>query len=189
VSNLFSNYLVKAFTVLKLLVLLSLMSFNATGQTIQTSDAQKSVARQKGLYIYQFLKNVEWPKELLSGDLIVGVYGDENVFQQLSKACTGKFIGSHKLKVVRYISITEINDECHFLYVAENKSAQVSAIAKKNSRNTLIIGNKVGLLSSGAIINFIVKDKRLAFEINKTNAIKANLTFSELLSKLAVNVI
>jgi hypothetical protein len=181
--------MVKVIAVLKLIVLLTTVTFSVSAQTVQTEDAKKSVARQKGLYIYQFLKNVEWPKELLSGDLIVGVYGDENVFQQLSNVCSGKFIGSHKLKVIRYISNTEINKECHFLYVAENKSNQVSAVAKKNGSSTLIIGNKIGLLSSGAIINFIVKDNKLAFEINKTSATKANLTFSQLLSKLAINVI
>lgn len=187
--NLFNNSLVKVLRILNLFVLLTCVSFSASAQTVQTADAKKSVARQKGLYIYQFLKNVEWPKEVLNGDLVVGVYGDENVFQQLSKACTGKYIGSHELKVIRYISNTEIKKNCHFLYVSENKSTQVSAIAKKNGSSTLIIGNKIGLLSSGAIINFIVKDNKLAFEINKTSATNANLTFSQLLSKLAVNVI
>lgn len=186
---LFSDSFVKVIVVLKLIVLLTTVSFSVSAQTVETSEAKKSVARQKGLYIYQFLKNVEWPNELLSGDLIVGVYGDENVFQQLSKTCSGKFIGSHKLKIIRYISNTEINKDCHFLYLAENKSVQVSAIAKITGNSTLIIGNKTGLLSLGAIINFIVKDNKLAFEINKTSATKANLTFTKLLSKLAINVI
>ena len=95
----------------------------------------------------------------------------------------------HKIKVVRYISATEVTKECHLLYVSENKSSQVGAIHKKNGSKTIIIGNKIGLLSSGAIINFIIKANKLEFEINKTNAEKSNLTFSQLLSKLAINVI
>ena len=184
--NLCSYSIVKVVVVLKLIVFLA--SIPVSAQVAQTEDAKKSVARQKGLYIYQFLKNIEWPSDLVKEELLVGVYGDENVFQQLSRTCSGKYIGNQKLKIVRYISNTEITKDCHLLYVAENKSAQVSVIAKKNGLNTLIIGNKSGLLSSGAIINFIIKNNRIAFEINKTEAQKANLTFSLLLSKLAVNV-
>ena len=109
--------MVKVIAVLKLIVLLTTVTFSVSAQTVQTEEAKKSVARQKGLYIYQFLKNVEWPKELLSGDLIVGVYGDENVFQQLSNVCSGKFIGSHKLKVIRYISNTEINKALYYTHL------------------------------------------------------------------------
>jgi hypothetical protein len=181
--------IVKVLAVVKLLVLLTVLPLCVNAQSSQTEEAKKYVAKQKGLYIYQFLKNIEWPKELIAGDLIVGVYGDENIFQQLSSTCSGKFIGNHKIKVVRYISATEVTKECHLLYVSENKSSQVGAIHKKNGSKTTIIGNKIGLLSSGAIINFIIKANKLQFEINKTNAEKSKLTFSQLLSKLAVNVI
>ena len=63
----------------------------------------------------------------------------------------------------------------------------MSSISAKNGKSTIIIGNKNGLLSSGAIINFIVKANKLAFEINKTKADIFKLTFSQLLLKLAVN--
>ena len=181
--------IVKVFAVVKLLVFLALLPICVGAQSTQTEEAKKYVAKQKGLYIYQFLKNIEWPKELLTGDLVVGVYGDENVFQQLSSTCSGKFIGNHKIKVIRYISATEVTKECHLLYVSENKSSQLAAIHKINGANTIIIGNKTGLLSSGAIINFIIKANKLAFEINKTAADKLKLTFSQLLIKLAINVI
>ena len=179
--------LVKAFAVILLLAFLVATPLCISAQSYQTEEAKKSVARQKGLYIYQFLKNIEWPKGVISDELVVGVYGDEYVFKQLSTSCSGALIGSHKIKIVRYISATEVTKGCHILYVSENKSSQVSSISAKNGKSTIIIGNKNGLLSSGAIINFIVKANKLAFEINKTKADIFKLTFSQLLLKLAVN--
>jgi len=146
----------------------------------QTNDAAKANAKLKGMFVYQFAKNVDWPKEDKTGDFIIGVYGDETIYKQLSTSYTGKLIGGQPIKVIRYISSSEI----------KSKSSQVEAISKKiKSNNSLVITNKNGLLTSGSIINFIVKQNKLTFEINKSKAEKTNLIIGQTLTKLAANVL
>ena len=155
----------------------------------QTNDAAKANAKLKGMFVYQFAKNVDWPKEDKTGDFIIGVYGDETIYKQLSTSYTGKLIGSQPIKVIRYISSSEIKS-CHILYISESKSGQVEAISKQiKSNNSLVITNKNGLLSSGSLINFIVKQNKLTFEINKSKAEKTNLIIGQTLTKLAANVL
>ena len=146
-------------------------------------QANIGFARIKGMRIYNFLKEIEWANRV-PGDWVVGFYGDEDVFQQLSWF-SGKFIGNDKIKVVRYNSLYEITKDCHFLYVSENKSSQLASIHKKIGDRTIVIGNKIGMLSSGAIINFIIKSNKSTYQINQLAADKLGVKFSQLHIALA----
>ena len=46
--------------------------------------------------LYNFIKYVQWPNESEPGDFVVGVIGDENVFNTLKTWYDGKAKGSKK---------------------------------------------------------------------------------------------
>jgi len=154
----------------------------------QVDDATKAHNKIKGIYMYQFAKLINWPKEYRSGDFVIGVYGDEELYQQMHSAYTDKLIGNQKIKVNRYISSAEISN-CHLLYLSDNKSESLIKIKKKNKTKTIIVGQQEGLLDKGAAINFVIKDSRIKFEINKTSVDKQGLIFGQTLIKLASNIL
>jgi len=154
----------------------------------QVDDATKAHNKIKGIYMYQFAKLINWPKEFRSGDFIIGVYGDEPLYKQMSSAYNDKLIGNQKIKVDRYISTSEISN-CHILYVSEKKIGNLEKIRKKNKTKTIIVGQQEGLLSKGAAINFVIKDSRIKFEINKTSVDKQGLIFGQTLIKLASDIL
>lgn len=153
------------------------------------SSAAKANNKIKGIYVYQFAKNVDWPQKYKTGDFTIGVLGDKSFYQQLKNAYAGKQIGGQKIEVVFYSSIDVVKSP-HLLYVSPyNKQVAISLAKKLKKDKTLIIGEEKGLLNNGVIINFLSKDNKLAFEISKSNAKKKELIISQTLTRLAVDVL
>lgn len=161
----------------------------ATTTNYSQSSASKANNKIKGIYVYQFAKNVDWPQKYKSGDFSIGVLGDKSFYEQLKQSYTGKLIGGQKIEVVFYNSTEEVKNP-HLLYVSPYDKKIAIELAKKLKKDkTLIIGEEKGLLNDGIIINFLSKDSKLAFEISKSNAQKKELIISQTLTRLAVDVL
>jgi len=155
----------------------------------QNDAASKANYKIKGIYVYQFAKNVDWPKKDKEGDFTIAVFGDEVFYNQLKTAYTGKNIGSQKISVVFYKSISDVKTP-HLLYVSPYNRKTAIALAKKlKNDKTLVVGEDKGLLRDGVIINFVAKNSKLAFEVSEVNAKKKELIISQTLAKLAIVVI
>ncbi len=143
----------------------------------------------KALYIYTFATLVEWPTSKRSGDFVIGVYGSQvAVYNELIKKYSGKSIGSQKIVISKFKSKAAITN-CHILFVCEENTADISSLASTYAKeSTLIVGERVGALSKGAIINFIVDGNQQKYEINKTNAKNHDLVITNKLSDLAISV-
>jgi len=155
----------------------------AFGQPNSFDEAAKNQAKNMSKRLFFMMKYTDWPKNHKSGDFVIGVYGDEILYKEVSSSHNGTSKGSQKIKVVRYISLNEISD-CHLLYVAKSKSDYIDQINKKlNHNKTLLITNKSGLLDKGPTINLIPVNGRLKWEINLTKAKKYNFIIGEDLKK------
>ncbi len=153
------------------------------------SSATKANNKIKGIYVYQFAKNVDWPQKYKVGNFTIGVLGDKSFYEQLKGAYTGKQVGGQKIEVVFYSSVDKVGSP-HLLYVSPYNKQTAIALAKKLKKDkTLIIGEEKGLLNNGIIINFLSRDNKLAFEISKSNAKKKELVISQTLTRLAVDVL
>jgi hypothetical protein len=153
------------------------------------SGASKANNKIKGIYVYQFAKNVDWPQKYKSGEFSIGILGDKSFYDQLKQSYTGKLIGGQKIEVIFYNSISEVKSP-HLLYVSPYDKKIAIELAKKLKKDkTLIIGEEKGLLEDGIIINFLSRDSKLAFEISKSNAQKKELIISQTLTRLAVDVL
>ncbi len=148
--------------------------------------AQKE--RFEAIYIYNFTKKIEWPKEVGSGDFIIGILGDSKIIPELAKVAKVKKVGSRIIAIKKYSTVSEIGN-CHILYIPTDESNNISKAKEKlNSTPTLIVANKKGMAKLGAAINFIELKGKLKFELNKSNAIKRGLKISADLEKLAIIV-
>ncbi len=130
--------------------------------------------RFKALFLYNFTKYIEWPKEFRKGDFVIGILGSSKVTERLETIAKRKTAGSQKIIVTEYSSLEEIKN-CHILYLAPSKSREFYKVLKKFESNTLIVTDKVGLGKKGAGINYILDDGNLVFEISKKNINKRGL--------------
>lgn len=145
-------------------------------------------SKMKAIFIMNFTKLIEWPKSYREGNFVVGVIGDSPLFIELSKMAKTKKVANQSLKIIKFGDIKEIS-KCHILYVSKNKSQDISSIVKKVKANsTLIITETQGLVDKGSGINFIIKNNRQKFELNKKNVEKYKLKISSNLEALAFTV-
>src|SRR5687767_16022308 len=71
--------------------------------------------------LYNFIKYVQWPNESDAGEFVVGVIGDENVFNTLKTWYDGKPKGSKKYVIKKLASPAEAGD-CQVVYIGKSKS-------------------------------------------------------------------
>ncbi|MEO7144602.1 MAG: YfiR family protein [Bryobacteraceae bacterium] len=145
----------------------------------------------KAAFVYNFAKFVEWPPPV-DGPAGFCVFGEATVFSALEQVVRGKLIAGRTVEVKRLKQVEDPRRECQILFIAggDAGSAQerAAALAEGSSAGVLTIGESDGFLESGGIINFLLKDKKVRFEINLAAARKARLTISSKLLQLAADV-
>lgn len=145
-------------------------------------------AKIKAVYIFNFTKYIEWPKEYRESDFIIGVLGDSPLYSELEGMAVSKKVFGQKIEVRKFKSAAEIG-KCHMLYVARDAADPLnSVIGKVKEYSTLLITDKEGLAKQGSAINFVVLQNRQKFELNQSNALKYNLKVSNSLEALAIIV-
>ena len=151
------------------------------------SSAQERATHEiHAAMLYNFIKYVQWPNETEPGDFVVGVIGEENVFNTLKSWYDGKPKGTKKYVIKKLASATEAGD-CQVVYVGKSKSKEFENI--KNSvagKSVLTITDGNGLGQKGSCINFKVIDGKLKFELNQGVLSTANLKVSGQLTSMAI---
>ncbi len=137
-------------------------------------------------YIYNIIKYVNWPESYKTGNFVIGVLGSSSMTVELKKLAATKKVFSQPISVVEFNSTAEIS-KCHVLYISNQYSSLIKEIlANVGSNATLIIGESPGLATSGAAINFIVKDDALGFELNETSMKRRGLQVDSKLKFLSL---
>lgn len=144
----------------------------------------------KALYLYNFATLIDWPDDYKKGEFVIGTLaGTSDVYDQLVTKFSGKAIGSQSISIKKYSSKTEI-EKAHILFIAEDKSDQLTALTSQlKSKSTLIVTEKDGYLSKGAVINFVLDGSKQTYEISLPNAKKYNLVIATKLTSLAHKVV
>lgn len=136
--------------------------------------------------LYNFIKYVQWPDEGAGGEFVVGVIGDDNVYNTLKQWYDGKPKGSKKYIIKKLASPAEASS-CHVVYLGKTKMNQFDNV--KNSvtgHSVLTITDGNGLGQKGSCINFKVVDGKLRFELNQGVVSDSNLKVSGQLSSMAI---
>jgi len=136
--------------------------------------------------LYNFIKYIQWPNEGEAGEFVVGVIGDENVFNTLKAWYDGKPKGSKKYVIKKLGSPAEASD-CQVVYVGKSKNKEFDAIKTSTTgKSILTITDGNGLGQKGSCINFKVVDGKLKFELNQATVTGSNLKVSSQLSSMAI---
>ncbi len=171
----------------KIIVIILTNLFAIAGVKAQDKD-RKTRANLKAIYVYNFATLVDWPSKYKTGNFTIGVMGDDDLYDLLIRKYSSKSVGSQPMKIKKFVFKADA-ERCHIIFVGESKSYLVPALAQKfKAHSTLIVSEKNGMLESGSIINFIVRDNKQAYELSKTNASRHKLTVGKTLTNLASNI-
>jgi hypothetical protein len=162
-----------------ILIFGSLLCFGVRAQERPTHEIHAAM-------VYNFIKYVQWPDEGQAGDFVVGVIGDDNVFNTLKQWYDGKPKGSKKYVIKKLAAAAEAGD-CQVVYVGKAKSKEFENVKTSTTgKSILTVTDGNGLGQKGSCINFKVIDGKLKFELNQGTVTSANLKVSSQLSSMAI---
>ncbi|MFY8185264.1 MAG: YfiR family protein [Bacteroidia bacterium] len=147
--------------------------------------AQSTNYKAYSLYVYNFMKYVEWPEEESKGDFIVGLIGDSKIKEDLSVLANNKKLKGRKIVFKVFDKVEDIT-YCHLIYVSSSKSSSIKVINKKfANKPLLIVGEREESVYKGAALSFLTTDEdELKFDINKKEIESHKLKISSSLIKL-----
>lgn len=144
----------------------------------------------KAAFLFNFAKFVEWPAESLSGDspFTVGIIGDDPFGGVIDQAMNGKVINGRQIQLKR-LKLGQNLRECHILFISSSEKKKIAQIVDTlRGANTLTVGECDAFAQQGGMINSIMEDNRVRFEINTAYAEQAGLKISSKLLTLAKTV-
>jgi len=140
----------------------------------------------KAAYLYNFGRYVDWPQQ--SGDVVIGVLGHDPIVEVLEKTISGKTINGRAYRV-RVFTSGEHLDHCDILYVPRSETRQAPSILMAISgKPTLTVSDLENFSKNGGIIEFLLIDDTVKFDINLVAAEKSGLKISSELLGVAHSV-
>jgi hypothetical protein len=174
----------------KLLPFIFILIFTVAVQSnAQVAQSGKSYQeRSAAMYIYNFTRYFEWPAESKNGDFVIAVVGDNQLHSELANIVEGRMVGNQRIVVQNHRNANDVSN-CHILFLAENPSRRMNNVVEQmNGFPTLFITSLDGATRNGSVINFIVRDQTMRFELHRSNAAVKGLQVDSRLDNLAIVV-
>jgi len=142
--------------------------------------------RAKAGFLYNFIAFTEWPARVGS-PLPLCVYGASPFGIELA-SLEGKSVGGRILTVRNPASIEQLKG-CRVVFVADSVIDNLPRILEAvRDEPVLVVADSRGALDAGVGINMLVRQNKIAFEVNLAAARRAELNLSSKLLRLASEV-
>jgi hypothetical protein len=146
-----------------------------------------NVSQAQTLFIYNFSRMIQWPAGNQSGDFIIGVVGNNELYHELATFVANKKVGTQSIVVKKFDDPQSIS-RCHIVFVGNGKVTRFGEIVSRlQGTNCLIITERKGMVNSGSAIDFFIVEDKLKYAFNQDNAEKYNLTVSKSLKDMSYN--
>jgi hypothetical protein len=184
-----------------IVVLLLLIGLQACAESTSSREY-----KLKAAYLYNFIRFVEWPKERMADanePVIIGVIGKSpfgSAFEPIKdekakgrKVIIKWFKGLKELKEYDKAEMDQtIKDirKCHLLFICSSEEKTLKEIMDwVKGYSVLTVAGMPDFLESGGMINLIVEEDKIRFEINNFTANQTKLKISSQLLKVAKRVV
>src|ERR1700733_3627435 len=162
-----------------------------TGEKIkaQTMDEEYRV---KAAFIFHFAQLVDWPPEKRTGpdnSLVLCTLGQDPFQGLLEDTVAGKAIGNRILRV-RHLGEPQDMQACQIVFLGRAQTKRIPMLVSNlHNAPVLTVGETAGFLDAGGMIDFLLEDKKLSFEVNLEAAESADLKIGSRLLVLAQRVV
>lgn len=142
----------------------------------------------KAAFLYHFGSYVEWPEgQAEPPATTIGVIGDDPVVAELEQLLPRRVLRNRPVKVRALKSADDIAN-VQILFIGQAAARPDELIKAAQQRSILIITDRPDGLEHGGMINFVMADRRVRFEISRPAAEKSGLKFSSRLLAVAMRV-
>ncbi len=187
---------------------LAVLAGPATGSSVPTEGTGSSEYEVKAAFLYNFIRFVEWPDETLSVNepIVVGIVGEDR-FVDAFEPAKDKLVKARKVSLRRFEDLRgnggleqenrlaidvqiESLKKCDVVFIGSSEKRYMRDILKAlGGIAVLTVGETEGFLESGGMINFVVEDGKICFEINAAAAEQAGLEMRARFMRLAKRIV
>jgi hypothetical protein len=148
----------------------------------------------KAAFLYNFAKFVEWPSTAFvapEAPLVFCIIGPNPFDGRLERVVNDRTANGRRIEVREEVAASQTSG-CHLVFIPETEGGSVArlvhASASVPSTPVLTIGESEGFVEEGGMIQLVVDDGRVRFDINAAAAERQGLRLSSQLLKLARRV-
>jgi hypothetical protein len=144
--------------------------------------------RIKAAFLYKFAGYVEWPEgsfEDAQAPIVIGVLGAEPIADALETLTAGRTIANRSMSI-RRISAGESINGLHILFIGNGQRSHLRELAPQlQAHSVLVVTESEDALAHGGIINFLILNQRVKFDVSLESAEKSKLRLSSRLLAVA----
>lgn len=156
-----------------------------------SDDAQGLAQRIKAAYLYKFASYVQWPRASFpesSTPLTIGVVGDDGLAADLEQAVVGHSVDGHPV-AARRVAPGDTLAGIHILLIGPMHVEALKALTQAARQHSILtVGESADALDGGAVINFVLVDRHVRFEVSLRSAQESGLKLSARLLQVAARV-
>jgi hypothetical protein len=172
-----------------LAVLFALVFAAPSARTAADDDAAGLLERRvKAALIYRLTNYVEWPESAFadaSSAFGIGIAGADLIAAELTEFAAGRRVLNRPLTVRRRAGRADAFKGVQLVFIGRDESAQLASIIRAAPRNALIVTESENALQLGSVVNFVIVDGQVRFEVSLEAAQKRNLRLSSRLLSVA----
>jgi hypothetical protein len=145
----------------------------------------------KAAYLYNFTKYVEWPSEggPGTGPFRLCVVSDEVTRRAIERTVDGETVNGRPL-VLLAPQTPQHAQQCQILFVGRSERQQASRLlAAVRDQPVLTVGDSSRFTEEGGMIEFLLQDNRVRFDVNLARAQQSKLRVSSNLLRVARKVL
>lgn len=170
------------------LCLVTLFSVAAAPSAVAQSNDDRIMKVTVAL-IYRSSGFITWPEtafESEDSEFRIGVYGNEELADELKDATKGLEVKGHPISVIEIAEIDDIED-LHVLYVNSKTMDDFRSMTKEEMSKfpVLTISDDSEFMKDGGVLRIFVQNNKPKLQLNVDAAQRQQLTISSQLLKLA----
>jgi hypothetical protein len=176
-------------TVLATLALLCATLMVALSCLAVGADAPAANGVERGVkaaFLYKFLGYVEYPQD--TSPLVVGVLGADDIGAELVRITTGRNVGGRPV-MVRTLREGDALTGLHMLFIGADAARSTAMLRAAQQQGVLTVTESDNGLQQGSVINFLLVEDRVRFEVSLPAAEKSGLKLSSRLLSVAYHVL
>ncbi len=153
------------------------------------ADQVYSAAAVKAAYLYRFAGYIEWPKgDSSPGEFTIVVVRAHEIASQLKALSQGRQINGRPIRVEELSQSQDIPG-AQMAYIGPDPRLDVRPLIRSlESRHIVVVTDEPEGLDEGGLINFVMVDQRVRFEVSLTTAKRGGFGISSELLSVAARV-
>ena len=162
------------------------LAFPCSAQIVDSGDSSEYLI--KAGFIYNFANLMQWPVATFSNPdspIVIGIIGTDTSGGIIDEVLGGKKVNGRPFAVKHLKRGMDLKG-CNIVFVSASETAHLDEILRLvKSLPIVTIGETPSFAQRGGIINFIVVDDKIRFEVNVEAAKQADISISSRLLALA----